>query len=157
MTDMILDADRDGQSSTHTPNFFYIGTSKAGSTWIYGLLARHPRVYMAPGKGLYFFDEHYDRGFEWHLSHFKAPDDKCVGEVAHGYRYSSLACQRIARFNRLDGLVVDRSRPCGGIETGTNPLRPRRGTPPAHSQGVPQMRSVPEARRSSRRGEGPKK
>ena len=32
------------------PNFLYIGTSKAGSTWVYDLLNRHPDIYMAPGK-----------------------------------------------------------------------------------------------------------
>ena len=94
-------------SSTHVPNFFYIGTSKAGSTWIYSLLSRHPCVYMAPGKGLYFFDEHYDQGLEWYLSHFKVPDDKLViGEVSHGYLYSRLACQRIAQFNPDTRLMV---------------------------------------------------
>jgi hypothetical protein len=112
MVGQTLSAYGDEGSSIRTPNFFYIGTSKAGSTWIYGLLARHPRVYMAPGKGLYFFDEHYERGFEWYLSHFHASADKCVvGEVAHGYLYSGLACQRIAQFNPASKLMVSLREP----------------------------------------------
>jgi hypothetical protein len=93
--------------STRMPNFFYLGTSKAGSTWIYNLLLQHPRVYMAPGKGLFFFDNHYDRGLEWYLSHFKLSDDKLIiGEVSHGYLYSKLACQRIAELNPDAKLMV---------------------------------------------------
>jgi hypothetical protein len=38
------------------PNFIYIGTSKAGSTWLFDILSRHPEVYITPTKGLYFFD-----------------------------------------------------------------------------------------------------
>ena len=43
----------EGALTGRLPNFLYIGTSKAGSTWIYNVLDHHPDVYMAPGKGLY--------------------------------------------------------------------------------------------------------
>ena len=66
------------------PNFLYIGTRKAGSTWLYSVLASHPDVYMAPGKGLYFFDNNYDRGSEWYRHHFAAAGrESIVGEVMH--------------------------------------------------------------------------
>jgi hypothetical protein len=79
------------------PNFLYIGTSKAGSTWIYDVLARHPDVYMAPGKGLYFFSTHFDRGLDWYRAHFEGADGRRgVGEVSHAYLYSGAACERIA-------------------------------------------------------------
>jgi len=62
------------------PNFLYIGTSKAGSTWIYDVLNRHPDIYMAPGKGLYFFSRHYERGLEWYASHFLgAASERIIG------------------------------------------------------------------------------
>jgi hypothetical protein len=82
------------------PNFIYVGTSKAGSTWLYNALARHPEVYLAPSKGLYYFDQHFDRGAEWYLGHFAGAGDRpAVGELSHSYLSSPLAATRIAEFN----------------------------------------------------------
>jgi hypothetical protein len=83
-----------------TPNFLYIGASKAGSTWIYGVLARHVDIYLAPGKGLYYFDGHFEYGRDWYLSHFQdAGNQPVVGEISHSYLYSVEACRRIAELN----------------------------------------------------------
>ncbi|WP_164100507.1 sulfotransferase domain-containing protein [Candidatus Laterigemmans baculatus] len=80
------------------PNFLYIGTSKAGSTWIFKLLQDHPEIYTAPGKGTYYFCAHYDRGWDWYQSQF-APSRQhlAVGEISHTYMASSPACRRIAQ------------------------------------------------------------
>ncbi len=88
--------------STQTvPNFLYIGTSKAGSTWLYNVLNQHPDVSMAGGKGTYFFDQHFDRGVDWYLSHFRqAGEQSVVGEVSHSYLFSTDACRRIAEHNQ---------------------------------------------------------
>ena len=68
-------------AAVRLPNFLYIGTSKAGSTWIYHVLAEHPQVFIAPAKGVYFFDAHFDRGLDWYGDHFrKARDEMIVGE-----------------------------------------------------------------------------
>lgn len=89
------------------PNFLYIGTSKAGSTWIYALLDQHPDVYMSPGKGLYFFDDHYDRGMDWYARHFQGvAQQRVIGEVSHSYLYSTVACRRIAELNPDMRLMV---------------------------------------------------
>ncbi|MCH8827983.1 MAG: sulfotransferase domain-containing protein [Planctomycetes bacterium] len=94
-------------SDQHVPNFLYIGTSKAGSTWLYNLLNHHPDVFMAPGKGTYFFDRHFDKGLEWYRGHFRnAGDKKIVAEVSHSYLYSPEACQRIADLNPEMRLMV---------------------------------------------------
>jgi hypothetical protein len=93
--------------STILPNFIYIGTSKAGSTWIFNLLSHHPDVFMVPNKGLYFFDSHYDRGLDWYLSHFAASGDYRVRcEISHSYLHSNNACQRIAELNPDVKLMV---------------------------------------------------
>lgn len=90
-----------------TPNFLYVGTSKAGSTWIFDVLARHPDVWVVPGKGLYFFDNHFDRGFDWYLDHFRlAGMQEVVAEVSHSYLFSLEACRRIAEFNPEVKLMV---------------------------------------------------
>lgn len=89
------------------PNFIYIGTSKAGSTWIFNLLSHHPDVFMVPNKGLYFFDSHYDRGLDWYLSHFAASGEFHVRcEISHSYLYSTDACRRIAELNPDAKLMV---------------------------------------------------
>src|SRR5215211_1639047 len=89
------------------PNFAYVGTSKAGSTWLYNALTRHPDVYLAPSKGLYYFDQHFDRGPEWYLGHFVgARDREAVGEISHSYLSSPQAATRIAEFNPDMRLLV---------------------------------------------------
>lgn len=82
------------------PNLIYIGTSKAGSTWIYNLLNQHPHIFMAPGKGAYYFDSHFENGEEWYLDHFRhAGNAQVRGEVSHSYLFSRQACERIYAFN----------------------------------------------------------
>jgi hypothetical protein len=89
------------------PNFIYIGTNKAGSTWLYDVLARHPDVYMAPGKGLYFFSKHYERGLDWYRGHFEeVGDERIVGEVSHSYMYSDDVWKRIAEMDPEIRLMV---------------------------------------------------
>lgn len=79
------------------PNFLYIGTSKAGSTWIFKTLNEHPRIYTAPGKGTYFFCGHFDRGWDWYGAQFEpTAQHRMIGEISHTYMASDAACQRIA-------------------------------------------------------------
>lgn len=80
------------------PNFLHIGTSKAGSTWIFKMLSSHPKIFMADGKGLYFFCGHYDRGLEWYSAQFKPTGQhRMVGESSHTYMASAVAYKRIAK------------------------------------------------------------
>ena len=89
------------------PNFAYVGTSKAGSTWLFNALAAHPDVYLASNKGLYYFDQHFDEGPQWYLDHFRAAGDKpAVGEISHSYLSSPEAAARIAAFNPDMRLLV---------------------------------------------------
>lgn len=52
------------------PDFLYIGTSKAGSTWLFNTMALHPEVFLASDKGLYYFDSQFSEGQDWYLEHF---------------------------------------------------------------------------------------
>jgi hypothetical protein len=89
------------------PNFLYIGTSKAGSTWLFNVLALHPEVYLASNKGLYYFDQHFDVGRDRYLAHFKAADDlPAAGEISHSYLSSPEAPRRIADLNPRMRLLV---------------------------------------------------
>ena len=78
------------------PNFLYIGTSKAGSTWIFKALSWHPEVYMYSGKNLGYFSTRFDQGWDWYLSNFNPePQHRIVGEVSHSYLVSETAAERI--------------------------------------------------------------
>jgi hypothetical protein len=89
------------------PNFAYIGTSKAGSTWLFNALAHHPEVHLPPSKGLYYFDSHFDKGRDWYLSQFDGADGRpAVGEISHSYLSSPEAPARIAELNPRMRLLV---------------------------------------------------
>lgn len=78
------------------PNFLYIGTSKAGSTWIFKVLSWHPQIYMYPGKDLGFFTSDFDKGWDWYIGNFNPePQHRVVGEVSHSYLVSEDARDRI--------------------------------------------------------------
>ena len=94
-------------STSPTVTFAYIGTSKAGSTWLFNALAGHPEVCLGSNKGLYYFDSHFDQGQQWYLDHFRAAGDRpAVGEISHSYLSSPEAPARIAQFNPDMRLLV---------------------------------------------------
>jgi hypothetical protein len=94
-------------ATTTVPNFAYIGTSKAGSTWLFNALAGHPEVYLASNKGLYYFDQHFDQGRQWYLDQFRAAGDRqAVGEISHSYLSSPQVPARIAELNPDMRLLV---------------------------------------------------
>jgi hypothetical protein len=88
------------------PDFLYIGTSKAGSTWLFNALAVAPDVWLASNKGLYFFDAHYDRGLDWYREQFREADGRAVGEFSHSYLSSPEAPARIAEYSPGMRLLV---------------------------------------------------
>jgi hypothetical protein len=88
------------------PDFLYIGTSKAGSTWLFNALSVHPEVWLASNKGLYFFDAHYDRGLDWYRRQFEGADRRAVGEFSHSYLSSDEAPARIAAYSPTMRLLV---------------------------------------------------
>jgi hypothetical protein len=88
------------------PDFLYVGTSKAGSTWLFNALSVHPDVWLASNKGLYFFDAHYDRGLDWYREQFEGADGRAVGEFSHSYLSSPEAPERIAAYSPTMRLLV---------------------------------------------------
>lgn len=94
-------------SATRVPDFLYVGTSKAGSTWLFNALAVHRDVHLASSKGLYYFDQHFDRGLNWYLGQFEgAPADAPAGEISHSYLSSPEVPERIAELNPRMKLLV---------------------------------------------------
>ncbi len=78
------------------PSFFIIGPPRTGTSWLHEVLGRHTLL-PAPTKETRFFDNHFDRGFEWYRAHFPtSTEDRLVGEVAPTYFASAQARERIA-------------------------------------------------------------
>lgn len=78
------------------PNFLVIGAEKAGTTWLYEKLRRHPEVYMPRVKELFYFSNDGSEGKtrEWYEKHFEAAP--AVGEATPAYMYNEQAPRRIA-------------------------------------------------------------
>lgn len=90
----------DEQMRNRGPDFVYIGTSKAGSTWLFNVLSLHEQVFLASNKGLYYFDGHFDKGAEWYLGHFDgARPGQVRGEISHSYLSSPEVPSRMAAVN----------------------------------------------------------
>lgn len=85
------------KNSPITPTFLYIGTAKAGSSWIFEALREHPDVFVPAAKDLKYFDVHYEtRSFASYLNYFqKGTGHKAVGELSHDYFTSAVYAERI--------------------------------------------------------------
>jgi hypothetical protein len=81
------------------PDFLGIGAQKAGTTWLYENLRRHPGLYMPDRKELHYFDWYFHRSLRWYAGHFKAGAQKVCGEITPGY--SILSRERIAFVHKL--------------------------------------------------------
>ncbi len=71
------------RNSRNSPGFLGIGAQKAGTTWLYAQLARHPGIYM-PAKEVHFWDIWHGRGLDWYTSLFPHRN-KAQGEITPSY------------------------------------------------------------------------
>ena len=85
------------------PDFIIGGAPRAGTTWLYWLLDRHPDVYMAkpvtPEPKFFLIDGLYDKGLPFYAETWFAAADavRLVGEKSTDYLESAPAAERIAR------------------------------------------------------------
>jgi hypothetical protein len=85
------------------PDFIIGGAPRAGTTWLYELLDRHPDVHMAkplkPEPKFFLRDDEYARGLEYYSTKWFADADasKIAGEKSTDYLESAAAAGRIAR------------------------------------------------------------
>lgn len=68
-------------------DFLGIGAQKAGTTWLYEHLAKHPNIlFPADEKEIHFFDRHLKRGFDWYNGIFSAEKTGVIqGEITPAY------------------------------------------------------------------------
>ena len=79
------------------PSFFIIGPPRTGTSWLHEVLSRHTLL-PSPTKETRFFDNHFERGFDWYNAHFpSSTENRPVGEVAPTYFASTQARERIAK------------------------------------------------------------
>ncbi|WP_299966707.1 sulfotransferase [uncultured Roseobacter sp.] len=81
------------------PNYFYGGPPKAGSSWIYSLLATHPQVFVPDGKYVQFFTDFYDRGLEWYAGCYEdaGPEHIARCDLTTDYLFVPEAAERLAK------------------------------------------------------------
>jgi len=89
------------------PDFIGIGAQRAGTSWMYQCLFRHPEVFM-PRKEIQFFNAKYDRGFPWYQEHFRTlPEGRSIsGEFTPNYLADEQAVPRMAEHVPNAKLVV---------------------------------------------------
>lgn len=84
------------------PDFIIAGAPRAGTTWLYHLLERHPGVHMArpprPEPKFFLTDELYARGLDWYSRTWfaDAPAGAICGEKSTNYLESPAAARRMA-------------------------------------------------------------
>ncbi len=58
------------------PRLIHLGTQKAASTYLYNLLACHPKITLPKTTEINFFSVHYDKGIDWYLGCFPQGENK---------------------------------------------------------------------------------
>lgn len=84
------------------PDFIIGGAPRSGTTWLYEMLDRHPRVRMArplrPEPKFFLVDEEYEQGLDYYSRRWFADieSDVLAGEKTTNYLESEAAACRIA-------------------------------------------------------------
>jgi hypothetical protein len=76
------------------PNFLVIGAQKAGTSWLWVQLRKHPEIWMPPVKELHFFDHLFiPENRDWTSSHIKkGVNERLQWHInnPHGIDYSTI-------------------------------------------------------------------
>ncbi|MEJ2008462.1 MAG: sulfotransferase domain-containing protein [Acidobacteriota bacterium] len=73
------------------PDFLGIGIDKAGTTWLYEVLDKHPEVFVSHQKELNYFDRDIaTKSLGLYSDNFKDGANKVKGEITPGYAYIPL-------------------------------------------------------------------
>ena len=85
------------------PDFLIGGAPRSGTTWMWKVLDRHPRIWMAkpfrPEPKYFLWDELYEKGLDWYVTTFfpEESSHKVKGEKTTYYLESPTCCERIAK------------------------------------------------------------
>jgi hypothetical protein len=81
------------------PDFLGIGAQKAGTSWLWENLRRHPGAFLPEVKEVQFFSQNFDRGPDWYSTVFEPGRGKIKGDVTPAY--GVLPAERIAAVKDL--------------------------------------------------------
>lgn len=114
------------------PDFAIIGAPKCGTTFLYHLLAKHPRIRPAAFKEPHFFDLFFDRGVDWYRGCFPTPGlgdggRTITGEATPGYLSHPDAPGRMAQVVPDARLIALLRNPVDMIYSAYHFFRGRRG------------------------------
>ena len=85
----------------HFPDFLGIGAQKAGTTWLYENLRRHPQMYLPNTKEIHYFDWYFYKSIHWYCKHFMAVEkNKLKGEITPCY--STLSENKIKLIHKIN-------------------------------------------------------
>lgn len=66
-------------------DFVGIGAQKAGTTWLYHQLCKHPDIDFPAGKEIHFWDLKCDKGIDWYRQLFPSVPGRVQGEITPAY------------------------------------------------------------------------
>ena len=78
-------------------HFFGVGPQRTASSWLHQMLVQQPGLsFPHQVKETMFFDQHYNKGLDWYLWHFKeSPAGAVLGEIGPTYFDDHQARKRI--------------------------------------------------------------
>lgn len=86
----------------------FVGPQRTASSWLDKALRAHPQIVLPTNvKETLFFDRHFDKGWNWYLSHFEQkPDDALWTEVGSTYFESPEARERIKNCTPYSKIII---------------------------------------------------
>ena len=67
------------------PHFLGIGVQKAGSTWLFENLQRHPDLFLPDSKELKYFSRRFHESLRGYSRHFAGANGKVIGDLCTSY------------------------------------------------------------------------
>lgn len=115
-----------------SPSFIIIGAQKSGTSSLYEMLCRHPKVYRNDQKEQHFFDFNFTMGKAHYREELSCPEGMVTGDASPYYMYHPAVPKRIAETFPNAKLVLILRDPAEralsqyrmNIENGTENLSP---------------------------------
>ncbi|MGI9394506.1 MAG: hypothetical protein ACR2OY_07660, partial [Boseongicola sp.] len=77
------------------PTFIYVGTPKAGSSWLFEAFNEHPEIFVVPTKSSGRYESTSPGAIEEYLAAFAGSNSRASGEIAHDAYVTSGAAERL--------------------------------------------------------------
>ena len=128
------------------PDFLIIGVQRAGTTWLYTQLKKHPDICMGKHrKEISYFDKYYDRGEQWYKAFFEQCEkEKIIGEVSPNYIYDTNCAERIYKLVPEVKLIIVLRNPINRAYSQYKKKVVDFGNKKSFMENLKNMRKIPE-------------